>query len=75
MQPDHVTAVPDRLRRAHRHFRSWARHPDSEAVITELEAAKSLTPARNWYRANVPPESSLIHVVLLDLRQSQVTIR
>jgi hypothetical protein len=26
-------------------FRSWAHHPDSEAVITELEAAKSLTPA------------------------------
>jgi hypothetical protein len=45
------------------------------AVITELEAAKSLTPALNWYRANVPPESSLTHVVLLDLRQSQVTIR
>ena len=38
-------------------FRSWAHHPDSEAVITELEATKSLTPALNWYRANVPPES------------------
>ena len=34
-----------------------AHHPDSEAVITELEATKSLTPALNWYRANVPPES------------------
>jgi pimeloyl-ACP methyl ester carboxylesterase len=38
-------------------FRSWARHPDAEAVITELEATQSLTPALNWYRANVPPES------------------
>jgi pimeloyl-ACP methyl ester carboxylesterase len=38
-------------------FRSWARHPDFEAVITELEATKSLTPGLNWYRANVPPES------------------
>ena len=38
-------------------FRSWARHPGSEAVITELEATKSLTPALNCYRANVPPES------------------
>jgi pimeloyl-ACP methyl ester carboxylesterase len=26
-------------------------------VIEELEASKSLTPALNWYRANVPPES------------------
>jgi pimeloyl-ACP methyl ester carboxylesterase len=38
-------------------FRSWARHPDTDAVITELEATRSLTPALNWYRANVPPES------------------
>ena len=38
-------------------FRSWGRHPDSDAVIAELEAAKSLTPALSWYRANVPPES------------------
>ena len=28
-------------------FRSWARHPDSEAVIVELEAMKSLAPALN----------------------------
>ena len=39
------------------HFRSWARHPDAEAVIAELEDTKSLTPGLNWYRANVPPES------------------
>lgn len=38
-------------------FRSWARHPDSEAVIAELEDTESLTPGLNWYRANVPPES------------------
>jgi len=38
-------------------FRSWARHPDAEAVIAELQATKSLTPGLNWYRANVPPES------------------
>jgi pimeloyl-ACP methyl ester carboxylesterase len=38
-------------------FRVWARHPDSNAVIAELEADGSLTPGLNWYRANVPPAS------------------
>jgi pimeloyl-ACP methyl ester carboxylesterase len=38
-------------------FRSWGKHPDCDAVIAELEAGKSLTPALNWYRANMPPES------------------
>src|SRR5262252_981769 len=38
-------------------FRAWARHPDSDAIIKDLEGSKSLTPALNWYRANVPPES------------------
>src|SRR5258707_9977630 len=38
-------------------FRTWARHPDADEVIAELEANSSLTPALNWYRANVPPES------------------
>jgi pimeloyl-ACP methyl ester carboxylesterase len=38
-------------------FRAWGRHPDSNAVIAELEAGTSLTPGLNWYRANVPPES------------------
>jgi pimeloyl-ACP methyl ester carboxylesterase len=38
-------------------FRNWARHPDADEVIAELEASGSLTPGLNWYRANVPPES------------------
>lgn len=38
-------------------FRSWARHPDAEAVIAELVANGSLTPGLNWYRANVHPRS------------------
>ena len=41
------------------HFRAWARHPDADAVIAELEANESLTPALNYYRANIPPESWL----------------
>jgi pimeloyl-ACP methyl ester carboxylesterase len=35
-------------------FRAWARHPDADAVIADLEASGSLTPALNWYRANRP---------------------
>jgi pimeloyl-ACP methyl ester carboxylesterase len=38
-------------------FRNWARHPDADDVIAELEANGSLTPGLNWYRANIPPES------------------
>jgi pimeloyl-ACP methyl ester carboxylesterase len=38
-------------------FRAWSRHPDAGQVIADLEADGSLTPALNWYRANVPPES------------------
>jgi pimeloyl-ACP methyl ester carboxylesterase len=38
-------------------FRAWGRHPDTDGVIAELEANGSLTPALNWYRANVPAES------------------
>jgi pimeloyl-ACP methyl ester carboxylesterase len=38
-------------------FRAWARHPDADQVIADLEATDSLTPALNWYRANVPPEA------------------
>jgi pimeloyl-ACP methyl ester carboxylesterase len=38
-------------------FRQWAAHPDADAVIAEIEAAGSLTPALNYYRANVPPQS------------------
>jgi pimeloyl-ACP methyl ester carboxylesterase len=37
-------------------FRAWARHPDADAVIEELETTGALTPALNWYRANLPPE-------------------
>jgi pimeloyl-ACP methyl ester carboxylesterase len=40
-------------------FRSWSGHPDAAAVIEELERSGSLTPALNYYRANVPPESYL----------------
>ena len=38
-------------------FRTWGHHPDADQVIADLEAAGSLTPGLNWYRANVPPES------------------
>jgi pimeloyl-ACP methyl ester carboxylesterase len=38
-------------------FRSWGRHPDSEAIIADLEANGSLTPGLNYYRANVGPET------------------
>ena len=36
-------------------FRTWARHPDADEVIAELESADSLTPGLNWYRANARP--------------------
>lgn len=38
-------------------FRDWARHPDADQAIADLEATGSLTPALNWYRANMPPQS------------------
>jgi pimeloyl-ACP methyl ester carboxylesterase len=38
-------------------FRAWGRHPDADEVIAELEANSALTPALNYYRANVSPES------------------
>jgi pimeloyl-ACP methyl ester carboxylesterase len=37
-------------------FRSWSQHPDADGVIADLERTGSLTPALNYYRANVPPE-------------------
>jgi pimeloyl-ACP methyl ester carboxylesterase len=40
-------------------FRAWGGHPDADAVIAELEANGSLTPALNYYRANVPPTAWL----------------
>jgi pimeloyl-ACP methyl ester carboxylesterase len=46
-------------------FRSWSGHPDADRIVAELEANRSLTPALNWYRANVPPESLLSPPVVL----------
>jgi pimeloyl-ACP methyl ester carboxylesterase len=40
-------------------FRRWADHPDADAVVADLEAHGSLTPALNYYRANIPAESWL----------------
>lgn len=40
-----------------RNFRRWSRHPDADAAVADLVANESLTPALNWYRANVPPSS------------------
>jgi pimeloyl-ACP methyl ester carboxylesterase len=40
-------------------FRAWSQHPDADAAIAELESGDSLTPALNWYRANVPPASMI----------------
>ena len=37
-------------------FRNWSGHPDADQVIAELEVNGSLTPALNYYRANIPPE-------------------
>jgi pimeloyl-ACP methyl ester carboxylesterase len=38
-------------------FRSWARHPDADQVIADLDATGSLIPGLNWYRANMRPEA------------------
>jgi pimeloyl-ACP methyl ester carboxylesterase len=38
-------------------FRSWGQHPDVDEVIAELERSGSLTPALNYYRANVSPQT------------------
>ncbi|HZU61829.1 MAG TPA: alpha/beta hydrolase [Solirubrobacteraceae bacterium] len=40
-------------------FRAWSGHPEADAVINELEHNGSLTPALNYYRANLPPETWL----------------
>ena len=37
-------------------FRTWANHPDADAVIAQLEDG-ALTPALNYYRANIRPEA------------------
>jgi pimeloyl-ACP methyl ester carboxylesterase len=41
-------------------FRAWGRHPETDAVIAELEANGSLTAGLNYYRANIPPERFLL---------------
>lgn len=46
-------------------FRAWGGHPDADAVVAELEANGSLTPALNYYRANVPPASYLSPPIVL----------
>jgi len=38
-------------------FRAWARHPDSDQVIADLEATGSLTPSLKYYQANRRPEA------------------
>jgi pimeloyl-ACP methyl ester carboxylesterase len=38
-------------------FRRWLHHPDADTVIAQLNANGSLTPALNYYRANLSPES------------------
>jgi pimeloyl-ACP methyl ester carboxylesterase len=40
-------------------LRDWARHPDADGVIADLEANGSLTPGLNYYRANVQPRAFL----------------
>jgi pimeloyl-ACP methyl ester carboxylesterase len=40
-------------------LRGWGRHPDTDAVIAELESNGSLTPGLNYYRANMRPERFL----------------
>jgi pimeloyl-ACP methyl ester carboxylesterase len=37
-------------------FRAWSGHPDPDGAVADLEANGSLTPALNYYRANVPPQ-------------------
>ena len=37
-------------------LRAWTNHPDIDAAIAELGENGSLTPALNWYRANIPPQ-------------------
>jgi pimeloyl-ACP methyl ester carboxylesterase len=44
-------------------FRSWSRHPDADAVISELSRPGALTASLNWYRANLPP-SALVEPAL-----------
>ena len=36
-------------------FRAWSHHPDADDG--DLPEPKALTPALNWYRANIPPQT------------------
>jgi pimeloyl-ACP methyl ester carboxylesterase len=38
-------------------FREWSSHPDFDAVYAEVMRDSSLTPALNYYRANVNPDA------------------
>ncbi len=40
-----------------RNFRRWSRHPEADEVTAQLTKNGSLTPALNYYRANLGPES------------------
>ena len=51
-------------------LRNWAGHPDTDEVVARLEGDGSLTPALNWYRANVPPESWIAPPLELPLVQA-----
>jgi pimeloyl-ACP methyl ester carboxylesterase len=51
-------------------FREWSRHPDFEAVRAELLRDGSLTPALNYYRANVGPDALVAPPLQLPLVQA-----
>jgi pimeloyl-ACP methyl ester carboxylesterase len=38
-------------------LREWSKHPDADAVLADLARDGSLTPALNYYRANVSPDA------------------
>jgi pimeloyl-ACP methyl ester carboxylesterase len=38
-------------------FRSWAGHPDVDAVIADLSRPGAITASLNWYRANLAPST------------------
>jgi pimeloyl-ACP methyl ester carboxylesterase len=40
-----------------KNLREWGGHPDADGVIADLEKNGSLTPALNYYRANIPPRA------------------
>lgn len=42
-----------------KNFREWSSHPDADNVVATIEKNGSLTPALNYYRANIPPAALL----------------